>query len=188
MTDDRDAPPPLRHLVLVGTMGSGKTTVGRRVATHLGWPFWDNDDRLTRREGRTAAELATAHGAAALHRTEAEVLLEGLDADGPTVVAAAASALADARVRDRLERGTLVVWLHATPTALADRLTDPGVRPSLGRGPATRAGELQRRRRAIYRAVAHEDIDTTDRGPDEVTDLVLAALAAHRRRGSGAPG
>src|SRR5215471_668474 len=82
---------PRRHVVLVGTMGSGKSTVGRLVAGELGWPFWDNDERLVLDGGKSAAEIAQRRGADDLHRREIETLIRGLDGEGPSVVAAAAS-------------------------------------------------------------------------------------------------
>jgi shikimate kinase len=176
--------PPDHHVVLIGTMGSGKSTVGRLLASMLGLPFWDNDDWLFHRDGRTAAAIASQRGADALHQREADVLLEGLDHEGPAVVAAAASAVLDPRVRDRLRSDGLVVWLHAAPGALEARLADPGDRPSLGSSPARLAGELQRARGDLYRDVADREVDTTDRKPEDVAAQIMAEISARRGRGA----
>lgn len=169
------------QVVLLGVMGTGKSTVGQLVASRLGWPFWDNDDRLVQQAGRTAAAIASTLGVAALHEREAEVLLEGLDEAGPAVVAAAASAVLDPVARDRLRSSGMVVWLHAAPEALEARLVDPGDRPYLGSTPARRAAELQRARADLYRAVADYELDTTGRQPTEVADGIVTELAQRRR-------
>src|SRR5689334_14413518 len=67
-----------RHVVLMGLMGSGKSTVGRPLAARLDRPFVDNDDRLAARTGQTAREVAAAEGADALHAREAAVLVDAL--------------------------------------------------------------------------------------------------------------
>jgi shikimate kinase len=174
------ARPPGQHIVLLGTMGSGKTTVGRRLASMLGWPFWDNDDRLFQQDARTAAELAHIEGADELHRREAEVLLEGLDQPGPAVVAAAAATVLDPRVRERLHATTWVVWLRAEPHELEARLADPGARPSLGSTPAQVAVELQRARTDLYRAVANQTLDTTSRDPADLATAILSEISRRR--------
>jgi shikimate kinase len=176
---------PPRHVVLVGTMGSGKSTVGRLVAVALGWPFWDNDEQLVRERGKSAAEIAQRHGPDELHRREIETLIRGLDRDGPSVVAAAASVVVDPQVRARLRAEDLVVWLRASHAALEERLLHPGDRPTLGESPTRRAGELQDQRADLYRDIAQREVDTTNRRPEAVAQLILSALAARRmgRRG-----
>ena len=164
-------------------MGTGKSTVGRLVASRLGRPFRDNDEQLVAREGRSAETIADEDGAAPLHEREAEILLENLARDGPDVVAAAASVVLDPRARARLRVGGFVFWLRTDPSALDVRLSDPGDRPSLGATPAQDAGRLQADRRDLYRAVADREVDTTARHPDEVAALIVAELAGPSARG-----
>src|SRR5687768_4261670 len=105
---------PARHIVLLGLMGSGKTSIGRRVAEQLGWPLIDGDDELeARNDGRTAAEIADALGIDALHAMEAEVALEALARPEPAVIGPAASTIENDRVRTALA-DHWVVWLKAT--------------------------------------------------------------------------
>ena len=185
---DSDAARAERHLVLIGTMGAGKTTTGRLVAARLGWPFRDNDTRLVEEAGRSAEELAAAEGAASLHRREAAILLDCLAADGPDVVAAAASTVLDGPARAALRADAFVVWLHTTESTLDARLAHPGDRPSFGSTPAEVAGRLQADRSALYREVADREVDTTGRAPEDVASWILGELDAVRDDGSAGAG
>jgi shikimate kinase len=179
---------PGRHVVLIGTMGTGKSTVGRIVASTLGLPFLDNDEQLVQREGRTAEQIASEEGADQLHQREADILLENLAREGPSVVAAAASTVLDPRARDRLRADGFVFWLRTAPSALDARLTHPGDRPSFDSSPAQVAGSLQADRSDLYRGVADHELDTTGRRPDEIASSIVTELEANRAdRSSGGP-
>lgn len=111
----------MSHLVLIGLMGSGKTTVGRLVAGALGRPFLDNDAMLQRRSGSSARDIEEGAGPDVLHDQEAAVLLDALATPQPAVIAAAAGAVLHPGVVAAL-RGLDVVYLRATPAVLAARL------------------------------------------------------------------
>ena len=187
MATEGEVSRPHRHVVLIGTMGSGKSTVGRLVASELGWPFWDNDEQLMRREGRTAEEIASEDGATHLHDLEADILLADLAREESAVVAAAASTVLDPRARARLRADGFVFWLRTAPSALDERLAHPGDRPSFDTSPAQEAGSLQTDRSELYRAVADHELDTTSRRPDEIASLILAEHAARPEPGSTKP-
>src|SRR5262249_45956694 len=91
-----------RHVVLVGLMGSGKSTVGHALARRLGRPFVDNDEALEARSGRSARAIADADGADALHRLEAQALVDALARPEPAVVAMAASVVEHPGTADAL--------------------------------------------------------------------------------------
>ncbi|MGI9649550.1 MAG: shikimate kinase, partial [Acidimicrobiia bacterium] len=135
-------------IVLVGLMGSGKTTIGRALAERLGFRFLDNDAGIEAEYGATGAELADRLGVEELHRIEAAQLAGALDAfsSGEVVIAAAASVVDDADSRSRLADAT-VVWLDADPAYLADRLDDGAHRRNLGIDARTAlAGQADERR------------------------------------------
>jgi shikimate kinase len=166
-------------------MGAGKSTVGRMVASRLGWPFQDNDEQLARREGRSAEQIASQDGVTRLHELEAEILLENLERHGPDVVAAAASTVLDPRARARLRADAFVFWLRTAPGALDTRLAHPGDRPSFGGSPAQLARSLQADRSDLYRAVADREVDTTTRPPEQVVASILAELSGSPETGCG---
>jgi shikimate kinase len=108
-----------RHVVLLGLMGAGKTSIGTEVAARLGRPLIDSDERLFgRTAGRTAAEIETDCGLDHLHRLEAEIVLEALALADPAVIGPASSVCESATVRDALAEH-LVVWLRAPLDYLA---------------------------------------------------------------------
>ena len=121
-----------RHIVIVGHMGSGKTTLGRDLANSLGLPLCDSDEALLRDEGTTARELQRRSGQLALHRFEAAHFLRALAAAEPRVICAAASTIDDERCVAALSSSDVaVIWLRASSATLAAR--HPG-----GTAPTTR--------------------------------------------------
>src|SRR5262245_6391145 len=98
------------HIVLIGMMGSGKSTVGRLVAQRIGWRYVDNDDVVRILAGREPAEIAMDDGEDALHAFEAEALLETLRSESAIVVSAAAWVVLDDACREALARESNVVY------------------------------------------------------------------------------
>ena len=104
-------------------MGSGKTTVGRRVAELLGRDFIDADSALEEITDRTIAEIFDTDGEAAFRAIEADVLEELLEHHEPTVVAAGGGVVLREDSRERLKRPLVTtVWLDASPAFLASRV------------------------------------------------------------------
>jgi shikimate kinase len=175
------ADPP--HVVVVGSMAVGKSTVGRALAARLDRPFRDSDADLEATRGLTGRALAKRGGVDALHRWEAEHLLAALAGTRPVVVAAAASVVDDVACLAAL-RAPFVVWLRAPAPVLAQRMAD-GVRAgdhrrTLGGASASAVAELEARRADRFAAVADLTIDTaaggTTTGPDAIVATILAAL------------
>ncbi len=170
-----------RHVVLVGMMGSGKTTVGRHVAELLEWPFFDSDEVVAGRAERSVREIFESEGEHAFRRLESEVMADLLEASPPSVIAAGGGAVLDEDTRLRLTRRAQVVWLRARPEELERRLGHAGRhRPLLDGDPARLPvvlTELSARRAPIYASVAGHVIDVDDAGsPQRVAGAVLEAL------------
>jgi len=157
------------HVVLIGPMGSGKTTVGRLVAEALGRPLVDSDERLAATTGLTAREIADAHGPTTLHALERHMLRTALTSTRPSVIAAAASTADEPEGRLALVSAHDVVVLWLDPEVAAAREGEGNHRPTV---PADEA----LRRAPLYDSVATARVDVDDRDADTVAKRVLAAL------------
>ena len=119
------------HVVLVGLMGSGKSTVGRRLAKRLDRPFSDADEVARERAGCSISELFAARGEAAFRALESEILAELLGGL-PSVVAAGGGVVVVEANRQLLRRPEVtVVWLDGSPAFLASRADAKASRPLL---------------------------------------------------------
>ena len=170
------------RLVLVGMMGSGKTTVGRELAGRLGWAFLDSDAMVEASTGSTVAELFRARGEEAFRAEESRVLAEALSSDAPTVVSAAGGTVLDPSNRALLAGPAIVVWLRADPDTLAARVGPGGHRPLLGADHATALRELDAVRRPLYEEVADVVVDVDGIDPSRAADRILALTAFERSR------
>jgi len=160
-------------------MGSGKTTVGTRVAAALDRPFIDNDDVLVRTTGSSATELVARDGVEALHRAEATIVLDALHRADPSVIAAAASTVTDRSVWEALSSDAWVVWLRADPGSLVARLPGSPDRPFRDQDPVRLVAEQSHERDRLFADVADATVETGDARVDEVVSEVLAC--AHQR-------
>jgi shikimate kinase len=169
-----------RHVVLIGLMASGKSTVGGLLAERLGRPFIDNDAALEARTGRSAREIAAHDGADALHALEAETLVGALERPEPAVIAAAAAAAVEPKVEAAL-RGHDVMYLRAAPEVLAARIehdTDDGHRPFVVDNPARVLAEQFAARDARYRELATLIVDAGADAPERVVDAIVDGLSS----------
>lgn len=166
------------HIVLVGAMGSGKTTTGTRLAKALSRPFVDSDAQIEMMHGATGRELAERMGVPRLHEAEAAAFRKALEPTNPAVIAAAASIADRPELVGMLESTDLfVVLLDAELDVLADRGKTGNHRRTVDwDNMLHRMG----RRRARLSAVADFVISTTSVDPDSVVAGVLAAFAERR--------
>jgi shikimate kinase len=169
-----------RHLVLVGMMGSGKTSVGRVCAQRLQREFVDTDHLVESREGATVAEIFSTRGEPAFRALERAAVADACAADAPTVIACGGGVVLDPVNRETLRAAGCVVWLRADAAALGDRVRkSSNVRPLIATDGAVSATALLEQiaadRAAHYDEVADVRVDTGDRSVAEVADVVLEA-------------
>jgi len=166
------------HIVLVGLMGAGKTTVGRVLAERLGLPFSDSDTTIEAERGRTVRELADEVGVEEMHRLEAAHLLGALATEEPSVIAAAASTIDDPACRSALAApGVRVIWLRAGAPELAGRFVRRRHRPRFGRRPRDLLAEQAARRNPLFAALDPIAIDTEGKRPADVAGEALERLS-----------
>lgn len=170
--------PALRSpLFLVGMMGAGKTTVGKRLARRLGWPFVDADKELEARLGVPVQTIFELEGEAGFRRREA-ALIDELTRREATVFATGGGAVLDPANREVLAARGRVVYLRASVGDLWHRLRRDKVRPLLRTAdPRARIEQLVAARDPLYREVAHVTVDTGRQPVEQVVDAILARLA-----------
>jgi shikimate kinase len=166
-----------RRIVLVGMMGSGKTTVGRLLAARTGWPFHDNDELLQRLFGLTPLQLVAERGKSQMRAAEAEALELGLNEAAPCIVGAAAGTITDEHLRERLAE-EMVVWLRGRPETLAARADGAAHRPWLAGDPLGWMRQTATARGPLYESVADLTIDVDEISPEQVADDILAWIRA----------
>jgi len=167
-----------RHLVLVGLMGAGKTTVGMRCAQLLGRSFVDTDAVVEAATGKTVAEIFFEEGEARFRELERDAVADVSASPEPLVIACGGGAVLDPTTRRRLRAVGLVVWLQASPPVLGRRVGRDRTRPLLGGSPDTVLERLATLRAPAYEAAADVVVDTDGRTVDEVADAVIAELRA----------
>lgn len=172
MDDSADA----CRVVVMGMMGSGKTTVGRLLAAHTDWPFHDNDALLERLYGQTAKQLLATGGEAEMRDAEAAALELGLECEPPCIVGAAAGTILDEVIRRRLRSDARVVWLRAAPSTLAARAVEGEHRPWLDHDPVAWMQSAADARHPLYESLADLTVDTDERQPAETFHEVLEWL------------
>lgn len=163
----------LQNIILVGFMGTGKTTTGRIVAAQLGWRFADTDHVIERRAGKSVRALFETEGEAVFRKLEADLCAE-LASWQRTVLATGGGILLDSDNRARLKAAGLVVCLTASVEQIASRLEADKDRPLLkGEDRVQRLSDLLDTRREVYDGVPHR-IETDGLTPHAVSEKVIA--------------
>lgn len=165
-----------RPLVLIGLMGTGKSTVGRALATRLGVAYWDNDRALDEATGMSAAQVVEREGMKALHGREMALLRDVVAAAEPRVISAAAAVIEEGGAAVALEPAR-VVWLRAAvPTIVARLHATPGPRPFLGGDLLQTVSDMSRVRAPLYAGVADQIVDVEGRSVEEIADEIARAV------------
>ena len=170
---------PERSIVLVGLMGAGKTTIGRRLAQRLDLPFVDADVEIERAASQTIPEIFERHGEAAFREGERRVIARLLDG-GPQVLATGGGAFMDETTRANIAARGLSVWLRADLDVLMRRVLRRNNRPLLKQGdPHATMERLMGERYPVY-AQADVTVESIE-GPHEiVVDDIIRQIDAYR--------
>ena len=172
-----------RPVVLVGLMGAGKTTVGRRLASRLKVPFFDADQEIETSANMRIADIFEIYGEQAFRDGERKVI-ERLLSEGPHVLATGGGAFMNERTRRLVLARSTSVWLRADLDLLVKRTALRDTRPLLRQGNRKEIlGRLLAERGPIY-ALADIAIDSVEGPHNRTTDRVLRALAAREETGA----
>ncbi len=166
-----------RLIVLVGMMGAGKSTIGRRLAARLNLAFVDADTEIETAAGMTIPEIFELHGEPHFRDGEARVIARLLDG-GPAVLATGGGSFMREETRRRIAEKAVSVWLKADPDIIMRRVKRRADRPLLQTpDPAATVDRLLREREPVYQ---HADITIASRDVphDKIVDECLDALQA----------
>jgi shikimate kinase len=173
----QDAKPRLKQktIALVGLMGAGKTTVGRRLAQALGMPFRDADAEIEAAAGRSVSDIFQAFGETAFRDGERRVIARLLE-EPPHVLATGGGAFIDDETRSLINARAISVWLKADVEILARRVARRDTRPLLtGKDPLEVLRGHALARHDIY-GQAHITVETGEAAHQTAVDTIIAAL------------
>ncbi len=176
-----------RSIVLVGMMGAGKSSIGRRLAGRLGIPFVDADSEIEQAAGMRIPEIFAIHGEPYFRSGEARVIARLLDG-GPQVLATGGGAFMNPETRAAIGERALSVWLKADFDVLARRLKRRSDRPLLNNpDPHATLERLIAERYPVY-AEADVTVVSRDVSHDVIIAEIIAALNEHIAAPAAAPG
>ncbi len=165
-----------RPIALVGLMGAGKTTIGRRLAAALDLPFIDADHEIERAAGLSIPEIFARHGEAEFRRGERSVI-QRLLGEPPHVLATGGGAFVDPQTRALMREKAVTIWLKAPLDVLLKRVEKRDNRPLLRQGdPETILRRLMEERYPLY-AEADLVVESTNAPHNSSVHAVIAALA-----------
>ncbi|XSG82067.1 MAG: shikimate kinase [Methyloligella sp. ZOD6] len=167
-----------RSLVLIGLMGAGKSSVGKRLAGTLCLPFTDADNEIEAAAGQNIEEIFADHGEAYFREGERKVIARLLG-NGPQVLATGGGAYMDAETRNRIAESGLSIWLRAELPVLMKRVRRRNNRPLLATGdPKETMQKLMDKRYPVY-SQADLVVETRDAPHDTVVGEIVAMLYEH---------
>ncbi|WP_413813527.1 shikimate kinase [Bosea sp. Root670] len=165
-----------RAIVLVGMMGSGKSSVGRRLAARLGLPFVDADTEIETAAHMTIPEIFAQRGEAEFREGERRVISRVLTTRAPLVLATGGGAFMNAETRERVKELGISVWLKAEPDVLMRRVRKRSNRPLLQTAdPEATLRRMLAEREPVY-ALADITILSSDEPHEVVVGETIAAL------------
>jgi len=166
---------PPKNIVLIGFMGSGKSTIGRELHHRLGYPLVDMDSVIEQRAGMPISDIFATRGEPAFRDMESELLTDLLDPKEPRrIISTGGGVIIRPQNRQLLRQLGFVVWLHAPIQIIQDRTARSRDRPLLqGDDAAARARILMDLRKPWYAETAHMKLDTEGLDADEITAGIL---------------
>ena len=174
------------NIVLIGYRGSGKSTVGRKLAVRLKLRFVDIDDLIEDRQGTPISDIVKSHGWGHFRKLERNTI-EEISKEDHLIIAPGGGAVLDSDNVKALRKNGLIIWLKADKQTLLKRLSQDPVtntrRPTLtGKGTSEELKEVMSLREPIYERVSEIQIDTSMMDAETVVERVLTVLKDKMRR------
>lgn len=168
-----------KPIVLVGMMGVGKTSTGRRLAKHLDVNFTDADEAISEAAGMSVPEIFNNLGEAAFRDGEKKVILRLLE-DAPGIIATGGGAFMTQETREAILEKAVAVWLDAPLDILVERTSRKNTRPLLAQAadPRAKLAELKVVRDPVYHQ-AHVHVTSTDQSWSALINEILEACAPY---------
>lgn len=166
-----------KPIVLVGLMGAGKTTIGRRIADMLGWPFYDSDDEIVRAAGKSISAIFEEEGEPAFRDLE-RITIRGLLRNGKSVIASGGGSMSIPETANLILEDSLCLWLDTPVDVLVER-TKGSDRPLLKHGDPTEILTiLSEKRRGAY-LQSHLHILDDNLSPEDMASRVLMQICEY---------
>lgn len=174
------------NIVLIGYRGSGKSTVGRRLAAHLKMRFVDIDDLIEERQGLPISDIVKSHGWGHFRKLESGTI-EEISKENGLIIAPGGGAVLDTDNVKALKKNGFIIWLKTDKQILVERLNhDPGTqtrRPTLtGKGTSEELKEVMSLREPIYERVSEIQIDTSMIDVETVVERISAIVDERTKR------
>lgn len=168
-----------QNIILIGFMGCGKSSIGRRLAGRLGHDFYDSDDLISARAGKSITDIFKDEGETGFRERETMELRELIDSHG-IVLATGGGAILREENREILHRIGLVVWLHSDPETLFERASRNRKRPLLEvENPRSTFNTLLEARLPVYEEVANCRVNATGLSHDQTIEALVKAIETH---------
>jgi len=177
--------PPSKPIVLVGMMGAGKTSVGRKLAEFYGTTFIDADDEIVDAAGCSIEDIFTVYGETAFRDVEERVITRILG-EAPCVLATGGGAFMNDKVRAQIKEAAISIWLKAELGVLIQRTSRRNDRPLLRTGnPAEILRKLSTERNPVY-ATADIIVETSNESLTETLNKIITSLSEQTLADDGA--
>ncbi len=167
----------MRNIILIGFMGCGKSTIGKKLSGRLELPVYDTDELIERNTGCRIAELFATKGEEAFRAMETDLLAELCEQKGRCIYATGGGVPLREENRQLLRQLGTVVWLRISPETAYQRLKNDTKRPILqGENPKEKIQELIVSREGAYTACADIIVDVDHKGREAIVEEILAAI------------